>query len=107
MDGCSIAINLVKGKVVGAESVNEVLEGNQRLRIGEVASNGLDLVALCAGSSKPLSNGGQSVFPRGCNEAVTLLDQGCSQPLEAQTVVRVAGLVADPLFIDVVIGLGL
>jgi len=107
VDSRLVAPRLVESKVVRAETIDKILEGNKGLCIGEVASNSLNLVALGPGGSKTVGDGLQSLLPGRRDETVTLLHKRGGQSLELETVVRVTGLVADPLLVDIVVGLGL
>jgi len=93
----------VDRQVLGPEPVEEVLEGDHRLCVGERAGDADDLVPGRARLLETVVDGLEGVGPAGRLKAVAPLDERRRQPLEAEAVVGVPSLVVDPLFIEAVV----
>ena len=96
----------VKSKVLRAETVGEVLGGNQLLGVDELTSNELDLVTLGGNLLELVANLDEDVLPGGGLELVVLPDQGSGETLCAETVAGESALVVYPLLVDIVVESG-
>ena len=104
MHGWGGSAALVEGEVVGTETVDEILEGDEGFCICEMTGYGLDLVTLGTRLGKSVGDGGKRLVPRGRDETITLFDERSGQALEGEAIVSITSLVANPFFIHVIVG---
>ena len=79
---CWSATLAVKEQVVGPEPVEEVLEGDNALRVGQLPRDCRHLRSrhVCDG----LTNPGECLFPRGLDERVAIAGDRVSPPKQKQ-----------------------
>jgi hypothetical protein len=94
---------LVEGSVFRSETVDEILEGNERFRVGKMSSDSFDLVSLGSSTFESFLDGGESLRPSSRNESVSLANERSSESLRLESITGESSLVVDPFFVDIFI----